>query len=146
MTAYADRRERLVPLMDEKELDLLLVTNLVNVRYLCGFAGTNGVCVLGREDRIFVTDFRYVERAKTEVGDFEIARGKRNLLDSVAELVGAREGASRVGFDEDDMTVKAHGSLASKLPDPVTLVPAGGLVERLRAVKDEAELDSIRQA
>ena len=146
MSAYTDRCERLVPLMGANELDLLLVTNLVNVRYLCGFAGTNGLCVIGREERILVTDFRYVERAKKEVGDFEIARGKRNLLDSVAELVGARERRSRVGFDEENLTVKAHGSLESKLSDRVTLVQAGGLVERLRAVKDEGELDSIRRA
>jgi Xaa-Pro aminopeptidase len=55
------RAERLVALLDERQLDSLLVTNLVNVRYLTGFTGTNGACIVSRDDRIFLTDFRYVE-------------------------------------------------------------------------------------
>ena len=61
------RGDRAAALVAERELDLLLVSNLVNVRYLSGFTGTNGVCLIGDGARIFITDFRYVERAKYEV-------------------------------------------------------------------------------
>ena len=61
------RGERLANLVAEKELDQLFVSDLVNVRYLTGFTGTNGACLVGHDERVFFTDFRYTERAKTEV-------------------------------------------------------------------------------
>jgi len=64
VSAFEQRAERLEGLLAERELDLLLVTDLVNVRYLCGFSGTNGLCVVGSGMRAFVTDFRYIGRAK----------------------------------------------------------------------------------
>ena len=42
---------------------MLLVTDLVNVRYLTGFTGSNGLALIGPDTRVFVTDFRYVEQA-----------------------------------------------------------------------------------
>ena len=67
------RPERVVELMRERELDSLLVTNLLNVRYLTGFTGTNGIAVVGPDVRRFLTDSRYVERARGELRDgFEL--------------------------------------------------------------------------
>ena len=62
MSVFAERADRLSRLVGERELDVMVVTNIVNVRYLCGFAGTNGICIVGPENshlRVFVTDFRY---------------------------------------------------------------------------------------
>jgi Xaa-Pro aminopeptidase len=148
VSAFEQRAERLEALLAERELDLLLVTDLVNVRYLCGFSGTNGLCVVGPGTRVFVTDFRYVERAEAEVPDYERVRGERDLLGDVASLVKRRAGAhaARVGFDDDDLSVRRHAKLRELLPDQVELVPAGGLVERLRRVKDAGELETIRRA
>jgi Xaa-Pro aminopeptidase len=137
----ATRVERLVQRLRERELDSLLVTNLVNVRYLSGFTGTNAVCVIGPEERLFFTDFRYVERAKREVPDFESVRGKQDLLGDVAERL-----AGRVGFEDQHMSVRQHERLKRMLPDGVELVPAGALVEELRAVKEPAELRAMREA
>ncbi len=61
------RGDRLEQLLGERELDRMLVTDLTNVRYLTGFTGTNGACVCGPGVRLFFTDFRYPERAATEV-------------------------------------------------------------------------------
>jgi Xaa-Pro aminopeptidase len=134
-------------LVKDRELDLLLVSNLVNVRYLCGFSGTNGVCLIGGDEKIFVTDFRYVERARTEVPDFELVRGKRDLLGDVTELVKARaRNGFRVGFDDAEMSVSRHARLAGLLDGAAELVPAAGVVEALRAHKDEGELAAIRAA
>ena len=135
------RADRVVALLEERELDCLLVSNLVNVRYLTGFTGTNGACVITREERLFLTDSRYVEQAKQQVTEFERLEASRELLgDLAARLSG------RAGFDDAHVSVKAHAALADKVPDGVELVPAAGLVEGLRAVKDEAELASIRAA
>jgi Xaa-Pro aminopeptidase len=117
------------------------VTNLVNVRYLTGFTGTNGACLVSPEERLFFTDFRYVERARAEVSDFERVEGSRELLgDLAARLRG------RAGFDDAHVTVRTHRRLAAKAAGEVELVPAGGLVERLREVKDEEELRAMRAA
>jgi Xaa-Pro aminopeptidase len=135
------RADRLVALLDERELDCLLVTNLVNVRYLTGFTGTNGACVVTRDERLFLTDSRYVEQSKQQVPEFEQLEASRELLgDLAARLRG------RAGFDDAHVSVRAHAALSSKLPDGAELVPAAGLVERLRAVKDEDELGAIRAA
>jgi Xaa-Pro aminopeptidase len=135
------RADRVVAQLDERELDCLLVTNLVNVRYLTGFTGTNGACVVTRDERFFLTDSRYVEQAKQQVTEFERLEASRELLgDLAARLSG------RAGFDDAHVSVKAHAALADKVPDGVELVPAAGLVEGLRAVKDEAELAAIRAA
>jgi Xaa-Pro aminopeptidase len=135
------RADRLVERLRERELDSLLVTNLVNVRYLSGFTGTNGVCVVGPDQRVFLTDFRYVERAQAEVPEFERVRGKQDLLGDAAERL-----TGRVGFEDQHMSVRQHKRLAELLPDGVELVPAGGVVEELRAVKEPGELAVMREA
>jgi Xaa-Pro aminopeptidase len=141
MTVFTQRADRLAERLAERELDMLLVTQLLNVRYLTGFTGTNGVFLVGPARRTFLTDFRYVERAKREVPDFERLRGRDDLLEAAAEVA-----AGRLGFDDSHMTVRAHAKLAAKLPEGVELVPAGGMVEELRAVKDDQEVAAIRRA
>jgi len=140
----ADRAARLVA---DHDFDLLLVSDLYNVRYLSGFTGSNGVCLIGDETRIFITDFRYVERSKSEVSDFDLVRGKQDLLEQVVEVVKDQAGDSAsLGFDESHMTVKAHERLSGLMPEGSKLVAAGGLVEQLRAVKDDDELEKMRRA
>jgi Xaa-Pro aminopeptidase len=135
------RADRLVELLRERELDSLLVTDLTNVRYLTGFTGTNGACVVTPEERLFFTDFRYVEQAREQAPDFERVEAGRDILGDLAKRL-----RGRAGFDDEDLSVASHGKVAEKLPEGAELVPAGGLVERLRAVKDEAEVAAIRAA
>jgi Xaa-Pro aminopeptidase len=135
------RADRLVALMEERSLDCLLVTDLAGVRYLAGFTGTNGACLVSREERLFFTDFRYIERAKAEVREFErVEAGREMLGDLAARLAG------RSGFDDAHLSVRAHRRLDEKVGEGVELVPAGGLVERLREVKDEDELRAMGAA
>ena len=143
MTAFQQRADRLAGRLDALGIDLLLVNHLVNVRYLTGFTGTNAAFLIGPSHRVFVTDFRYVDRAKREVPDFDRVQGQQDLLDTVAEI--AVEAGARLGFDDAHMTVRNHAKLAEQVGDQVELVPAGGLVEELRAVKDETETEAIRR-
>jgi Xaa-Pro aminopeptidase len=137
----AARADRLVERMRERELDSLLVTNLMNVRYLSGFTGTNGLCVVTPDERLFFTDFRYVERAESEVPDFERVRGRQDLLADAAERL-----SGRVGFEDQHMSVRTHERLRGIVGEGVELVAAGGLVEELRAVKEPEELRAMREA
>src|SRR3954469_17335734 len=135
------RADRLLDLLRERELDCLLVSNLVNVRYLTGFTGTNGACVVTPEERLFVTDFRYVEQAQDQVRGFELVKGERDLLAQLAKLLDGR-----AGFDDADVTVRVHRKLLDGTADDVELVDAGGLVEQLREVKGDDELRAIAAA
>jgi Xaa-Pro aminopeptidase len=126
------------------EVDALLVTNLVNVRYLTGFTGSNGMAVVGPAMRRFITDFRYVDQAQAQVEDFDVERAPQDFNAALKD--GWPEGALRLGFEEDHVSVRRHARLRELLPDRVELVPAGGAVEKLRAVKDVGEIARIRAA
>ena len=139
MTSRADRVEER---LREEGLDALVVTHLVNIRWLTGFTGTNAVAVVGADGRrTFLTDFRYVERAEAEVSGFDRRRGGRDLLaDSAEELEG------RVAFEDHHLPVHTWERLEDAVGDGVELVGAGRLLEELRAVKDESELGKVRTA
>jgi Xaa-Pro aminopeptidase len=135
------RGDRLEQLLGERRLDRMLVTNLLNVRYLTGFTGTNGACVCGPGVRLFFTDFRYTERAAAEVEGWETITAAGDWLGSIAAHL---EG--KVGFEDDQMSVRTLEKLKEKLAEGTEMVPAGGTVEQLRRVKDELELRAIAEA
>jgi Xaa-Pro aminopeptidase len=135
------RAERLVSLIAERELDQLFVSDLVNARYLTGFTGTNGACLVGRDERIFFTDFRYSERAEREVGEeWDRPEAERELLPQIVARM-----SGKVGFEDAKLSVRQLARLEAAAGD-VDLVPAGDLVEQLRAVKEPEEIERIAAA
>jgi Xaa-Pro aminopeptidase len=140
-TSFVERAERLAKLVSEQDLERLLVTDLLNVRYLTGFSGTNGACICGPQDRAFLTDFRYAERAASEIAGWEIVTVSAEWAPGLAERL-----SGRCGFEDQHLSVRALGELTENAPGGTELVPAGGLVEKLRRVKDEGELRTIREA
>ena len=143
MTLATDTRaDQVADKLEERELDQLLVNDLINVRWLTGFTGTNGLALVGRDLKLFVTDFRYVEQARAQVPDsFEHARGKQELSGEAIKRM-----SGRVGYDDVHMTVRQFNKLREAVPEGVELVPAGGVIEELRAVKDAREVEAIRAA
>jgi Xaa-Pro aminopeptidase len=149
----AARADRLAALVAERELDQVLVGDLVrpgdseragsaNLRYLTGFTGTSGVAVVGEATRLFVTDFRYTERAEREIPpEFDRAIAERHLLPTAAERLDGR-----VGYDDANTSVRNLRKLEELAADGVELVPAAGLVEELRRSKDPRELEAIADA
>jgi Xaa-Pro aminopeptidase len=139
------RADALAEAARERGLDAVLVSHLPNVRYLTGYSGSSGLALVGPDVRAFVTDFRYETQAQEQVGgDFEqeIARGE--LIGTVASLLGGDN--VRVGFDDVNLSVKSHARLAHDFGTRAELVAAGGVVEALRAVKDDGEVKRIRAA
>ncbi len=135
------RGDRLAAGLAERELDLMLVTELTNVRYLTGFTGTNGACICGPDARLFLTDFRYTERAAAEVDGWETATIADDWLGGIAGHL-----AGRFGFEDDHVSVRLLERLRGKLAEGAEPIAAGGAVEQLRRVKDEAELAAIAAA
>jgi Xaa-Pro aminopeptidase len=142
VSARADRATELLP---EAGIDLLLVSNLVNVRYLTGYTGSNGIALVGPATRTFITDFRYVEQAAEQVDSaFDRRRAPLELFETIEEALP--DGALRLGFEEANVSVRQHARLRELLPERVELVGVDGIVEGLRAVKDPDELERIRGA
>jgi Xaa-Pro aminopeptidase len=143
--ALGVRADRVLEQVAERDLDALLVSNLVNVRWLCGFTGSSAAAVIGPDVRRFLTDFRYLSQSAEEVPEDWDRNIGMNLLEQAAGAVSDKR-PYRLGFDDHDLSVADHARLAELIPDGVELVPAGGVLERLRAVKDAVELDKIRAA
>ena len=138
------RVDALVAAVAERELDALLVSNLVNVRWLTGFTGSNAAAVVGAAQRRFVTDFRYLTQAAEQLDAGWEREISSDLLKRVAD--GLPTAALRLGFDDADLSVKQHAQLAELVGEELRLVAAGGILEALRAVKDADEIDAIRAA
>ena len=129
----SSRIDRLRELLEEP----LLVTNLVNVLYLTGFESSNAALFVEPDRVRLFTDFRYLEAADAVEG-VEVVQTKRSLIAWLADDLNGR-----IGFEANVLP----WSFAEQLRDSgVELVPRKGIVERLRAVKDEAELDVFRSA
>jgi len=142
---HASRRRALRGLLAARELDALLVTDLLNIRYLTGFTGSNAALLVaadGDERTLICTDGRYVTQVGEQVPDLRavIARA------SAAHLVGEFGTAgARWGFESHVVTVDERARWDS-LAASVHFTPAPGLVEQLRAVKDEYEIGLLRAA
>lgn len=136
------RVERLEARVLERDLDAVVVTRLENVRYLTGFTGSNAMAVMGYGAPVLLTDARYREQAAREAPACEhvIYRGE-----AAAALAGAMPDTGTVGFEES-MTFGFQSRVAAAAPSGITLKPVEGLVEDLRAIKDEGEIDAIRRA
>jgi len=138
------RADRVAKRLEERGVDLLLVAHGPNLRYLTGFTGSNGMAVVGRDVRRFLTDFRYVEQAAEEVGDFDREQGPQDFITALEG--GWPEGELTLGFEDDHLSVRAHQRLRSVLPDRISLEGAGGVVEAERAVKEPGEVERIAAA
>jgi Xaa-Pro aminopeptidase len=151
MSRTADRRDRLRATAAERGLDAVLVTNLLNVRYLTGFTGSNGALLVRADGPdLFGTDGRYTTQAGTQVPDVELLVDRSTVAGLAAEAV--RAGAGRIGYESHDVTVDGLAALESVLADAA----AGGRVPELssvrraveaqRVVKDDGEIEALRRA
>lgn len=137
---YRGRGDRLAAVPSARDLDQLLITDLVNIRWLTGFTGTNAACVAGPGTRLFLTDFRYAERAASIDGwQVEIVSGE--WLKGLAERL-----SGRVGVESDHITLAEFERLREQVATGVELTSSPGAVEDLRRIKSPLELDAIGAA
>lgn len=128
--------DRLAQLQGSVE-EPLLVTNLVNVRYLTGFESSNAALLVEPDRARLFTDFRYAERARA-IGSVETVEVGRNLMRELAEVL-----SGRVAFEADALAYAGYETLRD---GSLKLVPRHRVVERLRAVKDAEEIEAVRRA
>ena len=141
MIAQRRRWERLAERLVEAGLDALLVTRDMNVRWLTGFTGSAGSCLIRADGAcLLATDGRYAEQAAAEAPDVEL------VIDRTRGWLPGRLGAGeRLGVESHALPWDDARALTDEL-GPERVVPAGGHVEVLRQTKDDAEIELIRRA
>ena len=127
------RLERLRRRLEEP----LLVSSPVSVRYLTGFASSNAALLVEPERTLLFTDFRYRESARL-VSGVELVETPRRLYPHLAGVLSGRVGVEAAHLTHERFLLLSAGG--------VELVPRTDLVETLREVKDEAELELVRRA
>lgn len=136
-------------LLDDAGCDALLVTRLVNIRWLTGFTGSAGLLLLGPESMLFVTDGRYDEQSRLQLAaagvDAEIVIGGTAAAQRDA-VVGASAGLARLGLEADAVTWAQQRRYAGEWFPEAELVPTEALVDTQRIVKDVGEQARIEAA
>lgn len=128
--------------MERHSLDALLVTSLLNIRYQCGFTGSDGVLLITGSGGWFLTDSRYTTQAQAEVSCLPVSE-YRNKLDSVVERI-KESGCRRVGIESGSLPVAIYNELAERLPR-IDLVPLGSDIDELRTLKDSEEIELLEE-
>ena len=139
-----DHIAKITAQLPEHGLDAMLVTSAPGERYAVGFEGEGWVLV-SRDGARYSTDGRYIEAARQQVTGAEIVlteRGQSHLALAREEI--RRRGLKRVGFESGRVSADELGRWKDSLP--CELVAAQGLLDGLRAAKDEEELARMRQA
>jgi Xaa-Pro dipeptidase len=138
--SYATRREALRDLLRESELEALLVTDSLNIRYLTGFTGSNGALLVhagGDQASVLCTDGRYRTQSQRQVPDLRRLIERSCLLRLAA--MAAEAAIGRLGFESHVVTVDGYAALA-KVTGADVLVATSRPVEALRLIKDDAEV------
>jgi Xaa-Pro aminopeptidase len=140
---YGDRLARLGASLGPAGVDAMLVTDPVNIRYLCGYDGSNGLLVARPDGAVFLTDFRYLEGVQYMKDFLDVQQANDVVKAAAGRIAEFAPGAERIGFESANMTVARHAVLDEA---GIQSVPVTDLCENLRLVKDDPELDAIRRA
>ncbi len=141
------RLEKLRRRLVEEELDGILISQMENCRYLSGFSGSAGELLITPDSAILITDFRYIEQAELQAPDFKVNQisgetKEHRILELASEL-----GAKRLGFEASNLCFTDYLHLKEEAEKVKTqIVPTQGLVESLRTVKEEKEIDFLVKA
>ncbi len=139
-----DRAPRARQILEAFGLDALVFLHLPNLRYLCGFSGSDGALVVTGSADWFLCDSRYTTQAKQQVRAGEI-REYGVKVDGIASLL-QETGAKKVGFEAEAVTFALVQRLREKSPAGIDWVPVTKELQALRAAKDEQEIAALERA
>ncbi len=135
------RMRRLLARLDSLGLDALVTLNLKNVRWLTGYSGTAGACVISAKGNFFFTDFRYASQAKEEVRSMARVIAAKPLPEAAAEKLKTLR-AKKIGFEHADVTVAAMAKMRKAAAGK--WIPCDA-IEKLRMIKDSAEIAALEK-
>ena len=142
---HSSRLKRCEHTLIEQDLDGFVVTHPANLRYLCGYTGSNGLLLFLAGRRVFFTDGRYTQQAREEVRGARVVIAKGQLLDNAAKLIGKLNSAA-VGFEADCTSVAAADEMRKLVHHKIEWKATTSLIMRQRMVKDVEELRIMSDA
>jgi Xaa-Pro aminopeptidase len=139
-------RERINEILDKLSVDVLLISDGYNMRYLSGFTGGTGYLYITRERNVLLTDFRYTIQAEREAPDWEILEisSDRKYEDAINALL-REDGKKTLGFEGESLLYTDYAKLKKELKAE-KLVDVESEVTELRQVKTPKELDCSKKA
>jgi len=126
------------------KLDALLVSSIVNVRYLFGFTGSSAMVLITPETSFFITDRRYTQQSRQQVQNAEIIVAKMDLVSELKKIKTIQAGV-KLGFESMHLKVKDFMQLKKTLSQ-VKLMASERIVEKIASVKDEEEIENVKKA
>ncbi len=144
MTEIDQRRRTLSARLPELKIDALLVASLPNVRYLTGYAGSNGILLLTKGDAHFFTDPRYALEASQQI-TCKVHIEKKALLVAAVAVIKRRR-LKKIGFESAWLRYEDYIKVKEELPLGSLLHPIGRIIEDQRMVKSASEMDLIRRS
>ena len=145
---HADRRSRARQALTETGADAALITSPANVRYLSGLVSSNAAVLLPVSGpAVLATDSRYAEAAERDCPDIELHTERQ--VDIALAGLAARRGAGVLAFEAQDLTVERYTALTAAEVyggQPPQFVPLGHIIESLRMIKDEPEIELLARA
>ena len=142
---FAARRRDIAGRLPALKTDCLLVSSPANVRYLSGFAGSNGLLLLTRSETHFFTDPRYALTAQRDINaTVHIVKGP--MIAGVAAVIKKKRGLKKIGFESGWTQYDAFQRLKENLPLGASPVPVGRVIEERRMLKSPSEIEIIRRS
>ena len=141
---FENRQNKLKTVLAEQGLDGILISRLSNIRYICGFTGSAGSCLITPNNNYFITDGRYMEQSKDEVKGFERFIDYGTHVE-IAEKNNLIPKGLKLALEGDFLTFSSYGQLTELFPD-IKWESTKMILENLAAVKDENELEALRTA
>lgn len=139
-----DRARKIGEVLQGGGLDAVVLFHLSNIRYLCGFTGTDGVLAATADQDCFLTDSRYTTQARGQVAAGEI-REYSLKIDGVVEWLRER-GVRRIGFEAETVSFALARRLREKGEAEWEWVPVEKPLQALRGGKDEEEISALLEA
>ena len=138
-------------LLDQAAIDILIITNLLNIRYLTGFSGSAGTLIIASNSQstdsgLLCTDGRYSEQAAVQTAESgaQVSIAIGNTQRQFDQSRTFAKGSSNLAIEADSTSLASFNSWSEAMER--TIVPSPAKVEELRRFKDEEELDAIRKA
>lgn len=139
-----ERCNKLMAALEKEGVDGAIITHGTNIRYFSNFTSDESVLVISKDRRVLLTDFRYTIQAKElSAPAFEIIETSRAIATDEISAVLKEMGVKRCAFEDGYLTVRAFNNYKEL---PVELVPMTPVIDRVRLVKDEYEIECLKKA
>lgn len=139
-----NRINKIRKVMQKKNMEAFIVNNNSNCFYLSGFTGSSCMLLFTPDNNYFITDFRYRDQAKSEIEGYKIIEINNKKLEKIYELL-KKENIKKLSFEACEVTFAEYEKYKDKF-NTIELIPVKNVIQDLRIIKEENEIEKIKEA